>query len=66
MMFRRGSTLAKGIISILFYRDCSRSSVYEFMTEICRVRTKIVLIESYDQGHVGLFSCGLALYKLDS
>ena len=52
-------------------RDCPSSaikwsSVYEFRTETCRVRTKIVWIESYDQGLVGLFSCGLAWYKLEN
>ncbi len=59
------------IISVLSDRYCPRSiikwsSVYEFMTETCRVRTKIVWIESYDQGHVGLFNCGLESYKLEN
>ena len=59
------------LFQFFFDRDCPSttikwSSVYEFMTETCRVRTKIVWIESYDQGLVGLFSCGLAWYKLEN
>ena len=71
MMCRRGLHWLNVLFQFFFYRDCPNStskwsSVYELMTEICRVRTKIVLIESYDQGHVGLLSCGLAWYKFEN